>query len=81
MCNKSQMKGILILLCPEIIKKVARKLHCPEAVALEKFYSSRLYADLECEATKVWHYSSAKLADLLVEEIQTGRLSYPEEAS
>jgi hypothetical protein len=81
MCSKVQMKGILILLCPEIIKKAAKKLHCREAVALDMFYSSRLYADLECEATKVWHYSSSKLADLLVEEIQTGRLNYPEEAS
>lgn len=81
MCSKSQMKGILILLCPEIIKKAARKLHCQESVALELFYASRLYADLECEATKLWHYSSSKLAELLVEEVQTGRLVYPEEAS
>jgi hypothetical protein len=46
--------------------------------ALEYLYSSQLYTLLECEDTKMWHYSSEMLVHLLENEKQTGKLALPQ---
>ncbi len=46
--------------------------------ALEYLYSSQLYALLEREETKMWHYSSQMLLHLLEDEKKTGELVLPQ---
>lgn len=41
-------------------------------------YSSKLFATLEQEDTKVWHYSTPMLYDLLKQEISTGDIHFPD---
>jgi len=46
--------------------------------ALEFIYSSQLYALLEQEETKMWHYSPQMLLHLLENEKSTGELTLPQ---
>ena len=48
--------------------------------ALNRLYSSKLYGKLEQEATKVWHLSVPTLFSLFLQEINTGKITFPEEA-
>jgi hypothetical protein len=41
-------------------------------------YDSKLYALLEQEDTKLWHYSVEKLFDLYQSEVEHGKLDLPE---
>jgi len=43
-------------------------------------YSSLLYSKLKVESTKLWHLSQLTLANLLNEELETGTITFPEEA-
>ena len=49
-----------------------------EDTVMEALYSSELYAVLEKEETKVWHYSVTMLHELFVEERTTGKLTLPD---
>ncbi|MDR2694129.1 MAG: hypothetical protein LBB74_07935 [Chitinispirillales bacterium] len=46
---------------------------------LDKFYRSALYGALKEEDTAVWHLSSTTLANLYLEEQETGILYMPED--
>jgi len=46
--------------------------------ALEYLYSSQLYALLEREETKMWHYSSQMLLYILENEKNIGELRLPQ---
>jgi hypothetical protein len=46
--------------------------------ALEYFYSSELSVSLVNEETKLWHLSSFKLADMLLDEKKNNKLSFPD---
>ena len=48
--------------------------------AAEMFYPSALFAALEDEHTKLWHLSAHALFEMFQEELQTGKITYPEEA-
>ena len=62
-----------------IVEKYMELAKCNEKEALEAFYNSELYQLYSDEETKMWHYSSATLADMLYEEVQTGTLKLPGE--
>jgi len=49
-----------------------------EDAAMESLYSSKLYAMLEKEDTKLWHYSVPMLYDLYNEELTTGSFTVHE---
>ena len=58
-----------------LLEKIIIETGLEEDAAMEKLYSSKLYASLEKEETKVWHYSVAKLYELYKEETETGTLT------
>jgi hypothetical protein len=68
------------MLVPIVVKEVVKRQHISEDKAFEMLYSSFLYSKLEIESTKLWHLSQVTLADLLNEEIETGTVTFPEEA-
>ena len=80
MSEQEQFKATLQLLVPLIINEIvkARRVSDQEAFAL--LYSSLVYDKLENEKTKLWHLSPLCLADLLREELDTGSVTFPEEA-
>ena len=75
-----KLSALLAVLNPSVIQLImdSRKMTNIEAANL--FYSSALYAALENEESKLWHLSPLTLHELLEEEIETGKINYPEEA-
>jgi len=47
--------------------------------ASEVLYHSQLYRSLEDEQTKMWRLGYPLLYDLLIEELSTGKITFPEE--
>ena len=75
-----QFKATLEMLIPLVIREIIKKRNISEKKAFELLYSSFLYSKLEIENTKLWHLSQLTLANLLNEEIETGSITFPEEA-
>ena len=61
-----------------LVAMIAHKQNMSEDEAITKLYSSKLYAMLEQEDTKVWHYSTLMLYELLTEEETTGNIEFPD---
>jgi hypothetical protein len=76
----SQFKGIRELLVPRVIREIMKSMNVNEEDAFRLLYSSFLYSKLEIEATKLWHLSPRALCELLKEELETGDITFPEEA-
>jgi len=76
--EKDKYATILSILVGSVINKIIAETCIDEDEAFDKLYSSKLYAMLENEETKVWTYSIPKLFDLYQHEINTGELELPE---
>jgi hypothetical protein len=76
----AQFKATLEMLIPLVIREIMKNRNISEKEAFELLYSSFLYSKLEIESTKLWHLSQLTLANLLNEEIETGNITFPEEA-
>ena len=70
----------LTFLVPQILELVMKAYHIDDEKAAELFYSSMLYEGLEDETTKLWHLSAHALFEMFQEELETGKITYPEEA-
>jgi hypothetical protein len=77
--NKS-FKATLQLLVPMIIKNIVQLRKITEEEAFVLLYSSLIYSKLEIEETKLWRLSPLGIATLLQEELETGHITFPEEA-
>jgi hypothetical protein len=76
----SQFKGIRELLIPLVIREIMKGRNTGDEESFRLLYSSFLYSKLEIEATKLWHLSPCALRELLNEELETGAITFPEEA-
>jgi hypothetical protein len=76
----AQFKATLEMLIPLVIREIMKSRNISEKEAFELLYPSFLYSKLEIESTKLWHLSQLTLANLLNEEIETGNITFPEEA-
>ena len=63
---------VLQTMSTSLVEKIITDKGLDENTAMENLYSSKLYAMLEKEETKLWHYSVPMLYDLYVEELTTG---------
>ncbi len=75
--NKDEFATFLAVTTPDIISKIMDKYNLSEDEASSLFHKSKLYQMLEEEKTKVWHYSSEMIVELLDRE-QKGNLIFPE---
>jgi hypothetical protein len=75
-----QFKATLELLIPLVVGEIMKSRNVTEQEAFELLYSSFLYSKLEVESTKLWHLSQLTLANMLNEELETGTITFPEEA-
>ena len=76
--DKEKFDALLPFMVTALLKKIIEQKKMSEAEAFFRLYESRLYAYLEEEATKVWHYSVEKLFQLFDEEMITGTVELPE---
>jgi len=74
------IKAMLEFIVPRLVRMIMEKQDLTEKAALTTLYSSDLYRQLEREETKLWHLSVPTLYDLWMEEQETGKITYPEEA-
>jgi len=71
--------GFLALHSHAIVENLSRALNVSKRKALEMFYHSDFYRLYERENTKLWHFSSITLANILYQEIMTGHIEFPVE--
>jgi len=57
---------------------ISKEENITEEEAISSLYASNLFAQLEKEETKVWHYSTPMLYSLLEQEEKTGELLFPD---
>lgn len=76
--SQEQFIAMMPYISADLIAMIVRKLGISETDAISKLYNSQLYAALEQEDTKLWHYSTEMLFSLLEQEEQTGSICYPD---
>ena len=80
--NKEQYAAFLgCALMPMVIQTLLEKTGEDTLSLLKNFYNSEVYALLEDENTKMWHYSPLTIYEMFKSEIETGKIAFPEEAA
>lgn len=80
MSEVKEFQAVLQIIVSRLVQLIAKKMNLSDEDALNLLYSSKLYEKLEHEETKVWHLSVPTLYDLLIEERESGKIIFPEEA-
>jgi len=76
---KNSISPVLALITPGIINLLMENRQIDLEEASRLLYGSQLYKTLEDEETKMWRLGYPLLYDLLVEELTTGKITFPEE--
>ena len=76
--GQEQFNAIMPVISADIVKMIAEKRSVSEKEAIKLLYTSKLYAALEKEETKVWQYSTPMLYSLLEQEWNNGTIRYPD---
>jgi len=71
--------GTMKMIVPEIVERYIKKCTVSWEIALERLYNSTLYKRLEEPETALYKLSPLLLCDLLIEEYETGKITWPEE--
>ena len=71
--------GFMALHTHPIIESLAELRNISMREALDLLYESNFYKLYERENTKLWHFSTVTLRDLLNQEITTGLIEFPVE--
>jgi len=77
--DKEKYSSFMALHTHQIIERFAKLQNISKATALDLFYQSEFYKLYEQEATKLWHFSTVTLVDLIIQEISTGHIEFPVE--
>ena len=72
----SAVMGVLV---EQIVHLITENYAYDEMTASNEFYNSKVYALLEQEDTKLWHFSPLTLFNMFDEEKKTGSFELPEE--
>ena len=75
-----KFEAIMTLLVPQVAQLICENDSVDEVTASRAFYESKVYALLEQEETKLWHFSPLTLFHMYAEEKKTGDFEIPEEA-
>ena len=76
--EQKKFEGLLILIVPQVVGLIVKNCGLDEMTATTLFYKSSVYALLEQEETKLWHYSPLTLFNMYNEERETGNIVFPE---
>lgn len=77
--NSEKFSAIMDLIVSEVIHLITENYSYDEVTATRKFYRSQVYASLEQEETKLWHFSPLTLYNMFDEEQKNGSFTFPEE--
>lgn len=69
--KQEQFVAIMPYISTDLVSMISEKQNISEETAIKKLYSSKLYASLEKEETKVWQYSTQMLYSLFEQEEKT----------
>ena len=75
--DAKKFEVLLPVIVMALLNKIITETSQSEDEAIDKLYSSALYAALEREETKVWHYSVPMLYEIYKNENATGDLAFP----
>ena len=76
--NQERFAVLMPIICADLLKLIVQKSNVSHKDAFDRLYGSKLYALLENEETKIWHYSTPMLYSLLEQEEQTGNIVFPD---
>jgi len=76
--DEAKFEALLPLIVAALLQKIVDRKDISQDEAFSQLYGSKLYAFLDNEKTKVWHYSTEKLFHLFEEEMNTGNMELPE---
>lgn len=71
--------AVMGVLVEQIVHLIIENYPYSEMTASDQFYNSKVYALLEQEETKLWHFSPLTLFKMFDEEKKTGSFMLPEE--
>lgn len=74
--DENKLSVVLSMTVPKIIELILENSKLSELEATEQFYSSRVYALLEEEETKLWHLSPLTLYNMYEEEQKQEKLLF-----
>ena len=77
--DEKRYNSFMALHTHQIIERFAKLHNISKSTALDLFYKSDFYKLYEQESTKLWHFSSVTLADLILQEATTGQIEFPVE--
>ena len=77
--GEEKFGAVMGILVPQVIVLISENYPYDEMTATDEFYNSEVYALLEQEDTKLWHFSPLTLFNMLDEEKKTGKFTFPEE--
>lgn len=77
--GEEKFGAVMGVLVPQVIRLITENYSYDERIAANEFYGSNLYALLEQEDTKFWHFSPLTLFNMFNEEKKTGNFEIPEE--
>ena len=76
--DKVTFEALIPVITAHLADRISTGENISENEAIERLYSTQLYASLEKEETKVWQYSTEMLYELYQSEESTGNLELPE---
>ncbi len=74
-----EFESLMYIITAHTVEKIAERTGKSENEAMLEFLRSRVYAVLENEQSKAWHFSTTMIAQLFIDE-QNGCLTWPEVA-
>ena len=76
--SQEKFNAIMPVISADIIYTIIAKQNVTENEAIKLLHTSKLYAALEQEETKIWQYSTPMLYSLLEQEWETGMIRFPD---
>lgn len=76
--GQEQFVALMPYISADLVSLIAEKQNISGEDAIKKLYSSKLYAALENEKTKVWQYSTHMLYSLFEQEEKNGYIIFPD---
>ena len=77
--NDEKFTAVMGVLVEQVVHLITENYAYDELTASNAFYNSEVYALLEQEETKLWHFSPLTLFNMFDEEQKTGRFTLPED--
>ena len=75
---QEQFIAMMPYISTDLVSLISEKQNISEKDAIKKLYSSKLYAALEQEETKLWQYSTLMLYSLFEQEETNGDIRFPD---